>query len=88
MPSSTASPEDRYLTPWIFLAATGCRSGECHGLQWTDLDLDRASAIVSRQVTSIDHEIVVKEVAQVNLPLQELVTSPRPFGVQRWTCST
>ncbi len=53
--------EDRYLAPWILLATTGCRRGECLGLWWSDLDLDNATAIVSRQVTSIDHEIVVKD---------------------------
>jgi len=48
-------------TPWIFLATTGCRRGECLGLRWSDLDLDESTAIISRQVTSIDHEIGVKE---------------------------
>jgi integrase len=41
--------DDRYVTPWIFLATTGCRRGECLGLRWTDLDLDGSTAIVSRQ---------------------------------------
>jgi len=55
--------DDRYLAPWLFLATTGCRRGECLGLRWSDLDLDRTTAVISRQVTSIDHQILVKELA-------------------------
>ena len=31
-----------YLPAWVFLAATGCRRGECLGLDWGDLDIDTA----------------------------------------------
>lgn len=53
--------ESRYLPAWLFLATAGCRRGECLGLQWSDLDLDAGTAIISRQVTAIDHEIRIKE---------------------------
>ena len=53
--------ENRYLPAWLFLATAGCRRGECLGLQWRDLDLDTGTAIMSRQVTTIDHEIRIKE---------------------------
>ena len=53
--------ESRYLPAWVFLATTGCRRGECLGLKWLDLDLDDATAIISRQVTNIDHELRIKE---------------------------
>ncbi len=53
--------DSRYLPAWVFLATTGCRRGECLGLQWGDLDLDAATAIISRQVTAIDHEVRIKE---------------------------
>ncbi len=53
--------DSRYLPAWVFLATTGCRRGECLGLQWGDLDLDAATAILSRQVTAIDHDLRIKE---------------------------
>lgn len=53
--------DSRYLPAWVFLATTGCRRGECLGLQWGDLDLEAATAIISRQVTAIDHELRIKE---------------------------
>jgi integrase len=52
----------RLLPAWIFLATSGCRRGECLGLRWDDLDLDAGTAVISRQVTAIDHEVVVKDV--------------------------
>ncbi len=51
--------DSRYLPPWIFLATTGCRRGEALGLRWEDLD--RATAVISRQVTAVDHQIRIKE---------------------------
>ncbi len=57
-----AYPADsQYLPAWIFLATSGCRRGECLGLRWSDIDLDNATAIISRQVTALDHEVIVKE---------------------------
>lgn len=53
--------ESRYLPPWLFLATTGCGRGEALGLKWADVDLDVATAIISRQVTAIDHELRIKE---------------------------
>ena len=51
----------QYLPAWIFLATSGCRRGECLGLRWSDVDLDGATAIISRQVTALDHRVIVKE---------------------------
>lgn len=42
--SSTYIADDRYVSPWIFLATTGCRRGECLGLRWADLEFDDATA--------------------------------------------
>lgn len=55
------SADSRYLPAWIFLATSGCRRGECLGLRWSDIDLDKATAIISRQVTALDHQVIVKE---------------------------
>jgi integrase len=54
--------DSQLLPVWIFLATSGCRRGECLGLRWDDLDLDAGTAVISRQVTAIDHEVVVKDV--------------------------
>lgn len=53
--------DSRYLPPWIFLATSGCRRGETLGLKWEDIDLDEATAVISRQVTLVDHQIRIKE---------------------------
>lgn len=50
-----------YLPAWLYLATSGSRRGEVLGLKWDDLDLDVATAIMSRQVTMVDHRVVVKE---------------------------
>jgi integrase len=76
--------DDRYLTPWIFLATTGCRRGECLGLRWADLDLDKATAIVSRQVTSIDHEIVVKDLPKTKRGHMVALDSNTVTVLRRW----
>ena len=55
------SAESQYLPAWIFLATSGCRRGECLGLRWSDIDLGNATAIISRQVTALDHQVIVKE---------------------------
>lgn len=75
---------DRYLTPWIFLATTGCRRGECLGLRWSDLDLDNATAIISRQVTSIDHEIVVKDLPKTKRGHMVALDSNTVTMLRRW----
>jgi integrase len=56
---ATDSP---YLPAWIFLATSGCRRGECLGLRWSDIDLDVGTAIIARQVTALDHRVIVKEI--------------------------
>ncbi len=76
--------EDRYVTPWIFLATTGCRRGECLGLRWSDLDLDGSTAIISRQVTSIDHEIVVKELPKTKRGHMVALDSNTVSMLRRW----
>jgi integrase len=53
--------DSQYLPAWIFLATSGCRRGECLGLRWPDVDLDAATAVISRQVTALDHRVIVKE---------------------------
>lgn len=50
-----------YLPAWLFLATSGSRRGEVLGLKGSDVDLDAATAIMSRQVTMVDHRIVIKE---------------------------
>lgn len=59
--------DNRYLPAWVFLATTGCRRGECLGLKWTDIDLDAGTAVISRQVTAIDHMVVEKELPKTKL---------------------
>lgn len=56
------SADSQLLPAWVFLATSGCRRGECLGLRWDDLDLEGGTAVIARQVTAIDHEIIVKEV--------------------------
>jgi integrase len=53
--------DNQYLPAWIFLATSGCRRGECLGLRWSDVELDEATAIIARQVTALDHRVIVKE---------------------------
>lgn len=55
------SGNSQYLPAWLFLATSGCRRGECLGLRWSDVDLDGATAIIARQVTALDHRVIVKE---------------------------
>ena len=61
-PSSTTSSARRYLPPWIFLATSGCRRGECLGLRWSDINLDETTAIIAPQVTALDHRVIVKQI--------------------------
>ncbi len=50
-----------YLPAWLYLATSGSRRGEVLGLKWDDVDLDAATAIMSRQITMVDHRMVIKE---------------------------
>ena len=50
----------RYLPAWVFLATTGCRRGECLGLTWKDVDLEDGLAVLSQQVTVVDHVLRIK----------------------------
>ena len=52
--------DSRYLPAWVFLATTGCRRGEALGVGWKDINLDAATAVISRQVSAIDHHVVIK----------------------------
>jgi integrase len=53
--------ESRYLAAWLFIATSGCRRGECLGLDWDGIDLDGATATLSRQVTVVDSRMCVKD---------------------------
>ena len=76
--------DNRYLAPWIFVATTGCRRGECLGLRWADVDLDRATAVISRQVTSIDHVVVVKELPKTKRGHMVALDSNTVAMLRRW----
>ena len=52
--------DSRYLPAWVFFATAGCRRGEGLGLGWKDVNLDAGTAAISRQVSVIDHRIVIK----------------------------
>jgi integrase len=56
--------DSRHLPAWLFLATSGSRRGEVLGLKWQDIDLDAATAIISRQVAMVDHRIVVKDLPE------------------------
>lgn len=53
--------DSRYLPAWLFIATSGCRRGECLGLHWDGVDLDGATASLSRQVTLVDGQMRVKD---------------------------
>jgi integrase len=44
---SAAERSFAYL-PIVLAATTGLRRGECLGLRWTDVDLDRATASIAQ----------------------------------------
>ena len=48
-------------TTWILLAASAAGRGECSVCRWCEVDLDEGTAIICRQVTALDHHVVVKE---------------------------
>ena len=50
-----------YMPAWIYLATSGSRRGEVLGLKWEDVNLDRATAIMSRQICMVRHRVVVKD---------------------------
>lgn len=52
--------DSRYLPAWVFLATSGCRRGEALGIGWNDVNLDASTVVISRQVSSINHKIVIK----------------------------
>lgn len=68
----------------MFLATTGCRRGECLGLQWNDLDLDAATAIISRQVTAIDHQLRIKELPKTKRGHTVRLDSGTVGMLRRW----
>ncbi|WP_436793849.1 site-specific integrase [Actinospongicola halichondriae] len=76
--------ENRYLTPWLFLATTGCRRGECLGLKWSDLDLDEVTAVISRQVTAVDHEVIVKDLPKTKQGHMIVLDSETVAMLRRW----
>lgn len=76
--------DSRYLPAWVFLATTGCRRGECLGLQWGDLDLDAATAIISRQVTVIDHDLRIKDLPKTKRGHMVRLDSGTVAMLRRW----
>lgn len=45
---AVTAADDRLAALWIVAAYSGCREGELLGLQWQDVDLDRASVTIRR----------------------------------------
>lgn len=76
--------DSRYLPAWVFLATTGCRRGECLGLQWGDLDLDAGTAVISRQVTTVDHELRIKELPKTKRGHMIRLDSGTVAMLRRW----
>ncbi len=76
--------DDRYLPAWMFVATTGCRRGECLGLKWSDLDLDKGTAVISRQVTAIDHELRIKELPKTKRGHMVLLDPGTVGMLRRW----
>lgn len=76
--------DSRYLPPWVFLATTACRRGEALGLKWDDLDLDNATAVISRQVTLIDHRIRIKELPKTKRGHLIRLDSATVEVIRRW----
>jgi integrase len=76
--------DSRYLPAWVFLATTGCRRGECLGLQWGDLDLDAGTAVISRQVTTVDHELRIKELPKTKRGHMIRLDSGTVGMLRRW----
>jgi integrase len=76
--------DSRYLPAWVFLATTGCRRGECLGMQWGDLDLDASTAVISRQVTTVDHELRVKELPKTKRGHMIRLDSGTVGMLRRW----
>jgi integrase len=42
--------DDRYHSPWLFLATTGCRRGEALGLRWRDVDFARGLSAIRQEL--------------------------------------
>jgi integrase len=76
--------EDRYLPAWVFVATTGCRRGECLGLKWSDLDLDKGTAVISRQVTAVDHELRIKPLPKTKRGHMILLDRSTLGMLRRW----
>lgn len=58
------------MPAWLFLATSGCRRGKCLGLRWSDIDLDQATAVISRQVVTVQQQVIVKEFPKTKTPLK------------------
>ena len=79
--------DSRYLPAWVFLATTGCRRGEALGLGWKNLDLDGATAQISRQVSSIDHRVVIKPLPKTKRGHTIRLDSATVEMLRRWRAS-
>lgn len=47
----TSTRGHRHGPLWAFMLGTGCRFGEAAGLTWSNVDLDKATALICQQVT-------------------------------------
>lgn len=54
-----ATKGTRWFPLWVLLATTGMRLGEALGLQWRDLDLDRGTVMIRRDVERLKGRGVV-----------------------------
>jgi integrase len=63
-----ATRDERHWAAWQFIATTGCRRGEAIGLRWSDVDLERGTAVVRQTVGIIDGQIVVGDLPKSNKP--------------------
>jgi integrase len=56
-----AVESDRLHALWLLAASTRMRRGELLGLQWPDVDLNRARVAVRRSLVTVGHEVIVSE---------------------------
>lgn len=74
--------DSRYLAPWLFIATSGCRRGECLGLKWDDIDLDGETATISRQVVTVGGKLRFKELPKTKRG-HMIVLDPTTIAVLR-----
>jgi len=73
--------EHHRLYPAFFLSAnTGMRRGEVLGLQWKDVDLDRARLSVRHQIVNVDYEMIVEDL-KTNAGRRTIDLDPRTVAM-------